>query len=375
MRRFKGSAVLRMTALSLALAGMAACSETAREAQASDLSSGECASGLEGDFICGPRNAEDLLLLPDSPWVLASSLESALLPEGGIYIIDSRDRKWARIAPEASEESFDREFYPDCPGVLTPDLFSGHGMAFGEAADGKIKLFAINHGAREAVEVFNVTLSGEDRPHIEWVGCVPGPEGAYMNSVSRAPDGGIAVSKYYDLSRPDWWDNMQAGAVEGAVYEWFPGKGWSMLPGSEMSGANGIALTEDGKNYLVAEWGGSNTAIHKLPRDGQGTRQTAKLGPYRPDNLHFAPDGKAMFVAQSFDTMAQFYACMGAGRLICGGTFKVMEIDPATMKPETVLDYEGDTAIYGYGTTAIVVGDEIWVGTVRGDKIGVFPRQ
>lgn len=356
-------------------AATTACAAPAHRPEAdAPFSSGKCPAGLESDFLCGPRNAEDLLRLPDSPWVLASSLQSTLFAEGGIYLIDSRDRSWARLGVDGSEASFDRAAFPDCPGVLTSRLFSGHGMAFGERRDGNIRLFAINHGAREAVEVFDVTLSGGERPALTWVGCVPAPESAYMNSVSKAPDGGFAVTKYYDRSRPDWWDNMQAGTVEGAVYEWQPGKGWSMLAGSAMSGANGIALTADGKSYLVAEWGGNDTAIHKLPRDG-GPAQVVKVPRHRPDNLHFTPDGDAMFVAQAFDTMSQFYACMGAGKLICGGAFKVMRIDPETMKVTTALDYTGDTAVYGYGTTAILVGDEIWVGTVRGDKIGIFPAK
>ncbi len=338
------------------------------------MNSGACGATLSKNFVCGPKNAEDLLALPDSPWVLTSSLEGPGITTGGINIIDSRDRTWARLPVTGSEATFDKHTYADCPGVLTSEGFSGHGLGFGESANGKIKLFAVNHGAREAVEVFDVSLSGNRQPTITWVGCVLAPGDTFLNGVSRAPGNGIAATKYFTKSNKNWWKDMLAGTVEGAVYEWYPGKGWALVPGSEMSGANGIVLTRDGRYYIVAEWGGARTSLHKIPRDGIGPEEVIRVNGFRPDNLHFASDGRILFGAQGLGSMDALATCMGTTSEVCGGKFAVMSVDPATMEVKTLFVYDRDPDLFGYGTSGIVVGNEIWSGTVRGNKVGVFPK-
>ena len=50
-------------------------------------------------FVCGPKNPEDLVLVPGTKWIIASSYVAG----NGFYLIDSRDGTWSdRPAGDAS---------------------------------------------------------------------------------------------------------------------------------------------------------------------------------------------------------------------------------------------------------------------------------
>ena len=51
----------------------------------------------DGDvqFICGPVSPEDLISVPQSPWVIISSMEN----EGHLYLADTRDHTAAILPP------------------------------------------------------------------------------------------------------------------------------------------------------------------------------------------------------------------------------------------------------------------------------------
>jgi hypothetical protein len=53
-------------------------------------------------------------------------------------------------------------------------------------------------------------------------------------------------------------------------------------------------------------------------------------------------------------------------------TSRVIKIDPQTLKVQDVVRYPAND-VFNFATGAIQVGKEIWVGSVRGDKIARFP--
>ena len=73
-------------------------------------------------------------------------------------------------------------------------------------------------------------------------------------------------------------------------WEWHTGKGWTKIPGSEASGANGLEISKDGKTLYGATWG--NQAFFRLSL-GQAAvkRDDIKLG-FRADNVRWSPDGE-----------------------------------------------------------------------------------
>ena len=153
---------------------------------------------------------------------------------------------------------------------------------------------------------------------------------------------------------------MQAGEKNGELWEWRTGTGWKIVPGSEASGANGIEISKDGKWFYMAGWG-SQTFIRFSRGQTPVKRDEIPVG-FRLDNLRWAPDG----------------SLIGAGQLIPapGGfamaTSRVIKIDPDTLKVQDLISYPYNET-FNFSTVAIQLGKELWVGSVRGDRVARFP--
>jgi len=56
----------------------------------------------------------------------------------------------------------------------------------------------------------------------------------------------------------------------------------------------------------------------------------------------------------------------------CPAPFKVLRIDPRTLESEELVNEPGGP-LFGLATGVAKVGNEVWVSSVRGTRIGVFP--
>ena len=98
----------------------------------------------EGDieFLCGPVNPEDLISVPQSPWVIVSSMED----EGHLYLADTRDHTATVLFPtETSRPQQDATTYGDCSGSPTAQ-FRPHGLSLRPGNDPH----AVRRGSRGA---------------------------------------------------------------------------------------------------------------------------------------------------------------------------------------------------------------------------------
>ena len=149
----------------------------------------QCEADGAVQFVCGPVNPEDLILVPQSPWVIVSSMED----DGYLSATDSRDYSSTVVFPAATSRSrHDTATYGSCPGVAT-DQFRPHGISLRPGPDGVHRLYVVRHGVRESVEVFEVDASGET-PTLTWVGCAVAPDALSLNAVVPLPDGGFAAT-------------------------------------------------------------------------------------------------------------------------------------------------------------------------------------
>lgn len=340
-----GAAIALATAACGGLAGQA---ESARASE----QAGQCASDGDLQLICGQNRPEDLVLIPGTDWVVVSWLA------GGIAAINADDKTTRPLFPAANVAvDFDRERYADCPGPLAsadPASFAVAGLAIRPDGENGPTLYAVRVGDEAAIHVLDLEV-GADGPVATWRGCVPAEEKVFLNSVAPLPGGGFAATNFvergpgYDAARVV----MEAGGITGEVREWHPGRGWSIVPGSELSGANGIEALPDGSAYIVDAWGGQS--VVKLPRTGGGAGRVEMPVGVHMDNIHFTPDGTLLATGH------------GGDRTL------VIRVDPATMTYETVLD-RPDTELFLRGTAAIEVGDEIWIGSSRSQYVAVIPR-
>ena len=301
----------------------------------------QCEPDGEFGFVCGPISPEDLALVPDRPWVIVASWED----DGYLSAAHATDHHTQRLypIPEAGAHH-DRNLYGDCPGPLT-ERFHAHGISLRPGTGTRHTLYVVRHGAREAIEVFEVAADG-DAPTLTWVGCAVAPEPLRLHAVVGLPEGGFAATS----------------PSTGDIWEWNSTGGWSLVPGSEGIGPNGIEVTPDGRWFLVAGYGAQS--VIRLSRGRTPVDTTSVEVGFNVDNVHWAPDGSLLAAGHTSPSGSRVGECIA--RTSCAGIVSyVARVDTETMSQRQIFRYETNEHLR-LGTTAIEVGDELWVGQVAG---------
>jgi sugar lactone lactonase YvrE len=130
------------------------------------------------------------------------------------------------------------------------------------------------------------------------------------------------------------------------------------VPKSEAAGANGLEMSNDGKTLYVAAWG--SQSFFRLSRgEASPKRDEVPLG-FRVDNIRWARDGSIL--------------ATGQGGVAPMQTTNIVRVDPKTLKV-TELVKQANTDAFGAGTVAVEVGNDLWVGSFRGDRVAIFPAK
>ncbi len=176
-----------------------------------------CAPSGTVQFVCGPKNAEDLVAVPGTKWLIASGMT----PGAGLALIDTRDGSWRVAYPGAGPRAAHDATYAVCTTPPAAATFTTHGLNLRPGARGHSTLYAVAHGSRESIEVFDVDAAGR-APTLTWRGCVPMPEGLAANSVASFDDGSLVATVL--LMPGKTFADSVARRPTGAVFEWSPGK-------------------------------------------------------------------------------------------------------------------------------------------------------
>jgi sugar lactone lactonase YvrE len=229
-------------------------------------------------------------------------------------------------------------------------------------AAGILQLLVVNHGGREAIEFFEVRTGGA-KPTIHWNGCVPITGDVYLNSVVALGDGGFIASHFYSPGKGGI-NPVFARQVTGGLLEWHPGGAVTLIPGTELSGANGIAASGNDRVLHVAAWG--TRELVRFERHGDTvTKRVVPLN-FAADNLRWSQDGRSILAAGQ-----KFVAREGGPAGLDGWT--VVRVNPDTLATTVLFDTDAKAPLQGV-SSAVEVDDQIWVGTFRGDRIGYFPK-
>lgn len=321
-------------------------------------------------FVCGPLNTEDLVQVPGTAWIVASGMDGgAAGTRGTLHLVDSRDKSWKVLFPGGNPQMrWDKATYGDCPSPPDLSKFSAHGLNLRPASNGAATLYVVNHGGRESIEMFALDATAAE-PTVAWIGCAVMPAHTWPNSVAPLPDGGMVVTDMFDPKDPKAPDKMNAGENTGAVYEWHPHKGYVLVPGSQMSGNNGIEVSPDGRWIYVAAWG--SKAVVRLARGGtaDAKRDTLPVG-FLADNLRWAPDGRLIVAGQNV-AAKQVFACFQSKATRCTQPWRIDRWDTAAMTLTPLVTRPGNPD-FGDATVGLQIGDEMFVGTFRGDRIAYF---
>ena len=317
----------------------------------------DCRPSAGLNYICGPTGVEDLIHVPGTRWIIGSGMGANNNP-GKLHLIDTEKKSWDVLYPhpEATND-LDTKSYPECTQPPDAESFVAHGIALRDDGNSTSTLLSVNHG-REAIEVFRLNTGGE-KPSIRWTGCVPMDENIYVNSVSFLPDEGMIFTRFFNPQSPSGMGSIMGGEPILGVYEWHAETGIQPIPGTELSGANGIVASNDGRSIYVAAWG-AQELVRFTRQNGAVEKAMVKID-YSPDNLRWAPDGRIFVTGQSPVSNASggFPAFKG---------WVVSLLDPESMKLTEVLKDTGDSSLQN-GTVAIDVNGTLWIGSFQSDRI------
>ena len=304
-----------------------------------------CETEGEVQFICNLISPEDLAVIPGSEWVIASGNRAG----GRIHLVSVGDKTATVLFPSPIVgERLDARSYPTCPGPIDPDegeAFNAHGLYLQPGQADVHTLYVVHHGNRESIEVFEIEVDSTT-PEMTWVGCAVAPEPLGLNGVVALPDGGFVATS----------------PRTGDVWEWQSVSGWTRVPGSEDTAPNGLEISADGQWLYIAGW-----AEEKLTRLSRGQtpiqKEVLDLG-FRPDNLRMSLDGTVIFAAG--------HGNIQSPRAPLEETSNIATIDPDTLVVNRIFEHP---AIAGFvaSTTAIQIGDEMWLGSHRGERVAYFP--
>ncbi|MEV0366449.1 hypothetical protein [Nocardia fusca] len=322
-----------------------------------------CAPSDGLTFICDVESPEDVVLVPNSEWILASGMK----PGSGLHLVDTRGKTVSNLySAGASKIEPDQAKYAGCPSPLDPAEADLHGLSIRQTESGRYTVYAINHGGRESVEVFDLDARGP-APSATWTGCVLMPDGLMGNAVAAFHDGTIMATVPYMPGKN--FEDVLAGEPTGAVHMWVPGSAaFQALPGTELLGNNGIETSpDDSKFYVVSP---RERRVVEFARNNPGTPlRFAQLAGFVPDNVHWTADNQLIT------------AGMIEGEPSCGGTpitefsllecsrgYKVGTIDPTTMVA-TELASGPTTPDFPGTASAVQVGGELWLGSFYADRL------
>lgn len=328
--------------------------------------------------VCGFTNPEDLALAPGGAWLLVSqfrasdteagSLVAWRLSDGARVTLHPTDGPSPPLAPAGADT---------CPGAPDATVFAPHGIDVANEPYAPPMLLVVNHGGRESVEMFEIGIAG-GAPALWWRGCVPLPEGAWGNDVAALPGGGLVVTNMMPppqqgVGALGTFARMALGMETGGVLEWMPSDadggagGWRELPDARGSGPNGVAVSPDGSEVYFGEWAGRR--LVRVRREGDPDRHSVEL-PNRPDNLTWTRDGRLLVTGQEGGA-GDVLGCASIEGGTCAVPFSVLAVDPVTLDARVLL--RSPARAMGAGSVALLVGDQLYLGTFAGDRIARAP--
>ena len=315
------------------------------------------------EFVCGPVNAEDLVLAPGTDWIVSSGMSAG----GGFYLVDSTDGDWSPLDFTARPDTV---AYPNCPAAPAADELETHGLNVRAVTDDTAMLYVVGHGGREAVEIFELDTGGS-RPELAWVGCILMPDGLAANSVASFADGSVVATVLF-MPGTTFADAVVEKQPTGAVYKWSPGDaGFTQLAGSELPANNGIEVSADGSRIYVASSGYQTVVAYSNTNPVRFLGATRQL-PITPDNVHMSADGMLLTAGMKND-VPECGGPPGPEHSIeilaaCPRASIVIEIDPETMQ-DRILVETPTVDVFSNATMALTKDGEYWIGTFSGDRI------
>lgn len=316
--------------------------------------------------VCGLQSPEDIAVVPGGDYLLLSELGNMGEYPGRITLFRVDDESTRTLYPMAIAQA--PAVLQGDPGCVEPpgEEMSPHGSHLVQLEDGSWRYLVVNHGGREAVELFSLELSAGGEPELRWQGCVLPPANTVMNDVVGLASGDVVYTRMY---HPD--DFLGAlrgmlGLVSGDVWRWSPGSGSRLLPGTEGALTNGIEISGDERYLFVNQY--MDKEIHKYDLQAQQRVATASVA--HADNSTWGPGGELWLATHDME-IPVYLACTEDHRVTCGMASTIVALDPETMATRVLFRHQGPPM--GAVTVATPNRDKVYLGSFLGDRLLVAP--
>ena len=324
----------------------------------------DCVSKDNARPICKFNSPEDMVALPGEQAILVGQYGGAPTVPGKLVVFDLESESTHTVFSGGQSIGKAEPDWGD-PDCATPPgkSFNAHGMDIVRRDDGRLQLLVVQHGSREAIELFEVMGSAADW-RVEWRGCVPAPANAWLNSVAGLSNGDFYTTKFSELG----YDQSQkiTNKITGHVFAWSQADlSFRKVDGTEGAMPNGIVTSPDGRYIYM-----NATAEHSVRKIEVATgRELGRATVDTPDNARWTADGSILVASMPRDVAPQdFFDCYTPEARACGIPFEIVSIDPDLMRVKETL-YANEGAPMGTGTVGLRIGDELFVGSVQGDRI------
>lgn len=332
-----------------------------------------------GADFCGLERAEDVAPLPGSYW-LAISTGSTVVP---LLFIDASSGRRLPVTlgpagrPTGRTSRSGASGASACPGA--PAGLRAGGNDVKRTGHGW-RLAVLNRAApgtqprdgEERVELFDLAM-GDGAPQATWVGCVPIPAALALNDVALAPDGSLFGSHQFDrpatpdaaaATRRQWL----AGEPTGYAVHWTRRGGWERVAGTDVSFANGIAVSPDGRALAVA--GTYSSAVLRVDLRNHEVRRMPL--PLTPDNVTALPNGHFLVAGHTGIPVTGIDPCRDPQAVPCGFPFAIVDVGP---RGELRRVFEHDGSRIPGASVAVPAHGRLYLGSFFGDRVTVVAPQ
>ena len=319
----------------------------------------------DGADFCVLDRPEDLAFVDRSSWLVVSQADSHI----PLLLLDTQSGARVPISATATASaSPPRQTAlgaPDCPGPPQHLKAGGNDV---RRVGRQLQLAVINGTEPSRIEMFALDPTSA-APRVSWRGCIPVPPNYALNDVALGPGGELYATHMFD--RPQTPAQGQAlrahflsAAPTGYAVRWTRRDGWTRVAGTDVSFANGIAVSADGHRLAIS--GTFDQAVVLLDRTTGATRRIPVA--LQPDNLTPLADGGFLVAGHTGVPVTGVDPCRAPEATPCGFPFAIAEIT-ASGNVRRVFTHDG-TRIPG-ASVAVLRGRRLYLGSAFGDRISV----
>lgn len=321
--------------------------------------------------LCGLQSPEDFAQLPaeNNHYLLLSQMGGMGEKAGNIALLDTRNRETTVLFPAPGVENAEaQKEWGDGSCDAEPGAnFSPHGTHLHQLRDGRWRYLVVNHGDREAVELFELQLD-QDTPALSWRGCVRAASDTFINDVVGLSNGDLVYTRMF--AQNNSWSLLKSMLKidTGELWQWNRENGLKMLPASSGAMPNGIELSPDERSVFANMY--MNEQVMKYNLVEQRVTGSANVG--MGDNSAWAPNGE-LWVVTHRGSWRDSLTCFSDHSQTCGLAFAVVALNPESLQHRTVFEHKG--APMGAATVAVQVGEEVFLGSYAGDRLLIVPAE